>query len=205
LGKGSGTFAKSVVTQNGGKVRAGNSPGKAAFGNFVFGPGGGDNCVFAIDDAARSAGPSPDALGHVSGWGLVQSTGTLTWAAMPAAKLTVALETLVNPTAVGIDLPGPMDLFDPARAYRWPAVEWAGTYSGPADAATLTAVTEFDTTGFLNPVAGTFGWALDPAGHTLSLTYTPTAVPEPGGFLLVGGTEMGWLVRRRCRSSRPRT
>ena len=55
---------------------------------------------------------------------------------------------------------------------------WAGTYTGPADAAALDAATAFDTSGFLNPVGGSFGWALDPAGHTLSLTYTP--VPEPG-------------------------
>ena len=98
----------------------------AIFGNFVFGPGGVDNYVFAIDDAAGTAGPSPDALGHVSGWGLVKSTDQFTWTATPAAPLTVALETLVNPTTVGVDVPGPMDHFDPTQAYTWPAVEWAG-------------------------------------------------------------------------------
>jgi len=55
-----------------------------------------------------------------------------------------------------------------------------GTYSGPTGAVTLNAATTFDTSGFLNPIAGTFGWSLDPAGRSLSLMYTPVAVPEPG-------------------------
>jgi hypothetical protein len=196
LVKGGGTFANSVITQNGGKFQAGNSPGKATFGNFVFGPGGVDNYVFSIDDAAGSTGPSPDTRGHVSGWGLVRSTGEFTWTATPAARLTVALETLVNPTTVGVDVAGPMDHFDPTRPYAWPAVEWAGTYSGPVDGATLSAATAFDTSGFLNPVAGTFGWAFDPAGHALSLTYTPNAVPEPGSLVLLSVAAAGWVVAR---------
>src|SRR5207302_4051774 len=96
------------------------------------------------------------------------------------------------------DVPGPMDHFHPTRSYLWPAVQWAGNYSGPTDVAALDAATAFDTSGFLNPVAGTFGWALDPAGHTLSLTYTPTAVPEPGTLALVGAAAAaGWGLRRR--------
>jgi len=71
-----------------------------------------------------------------------------------------------------------MDHFDPNSAYSWPAVLWAGTYSGPTDKALLDAATSFDTSGFLNPVAGTFGWSL--GGSSLSLSYTPSAVPEPG-------------------------
>jgi hypothetical protein len=117
LVKGAGYFQNSVITQNGGKFQAGNSPGSAAFGAFVFGPGGVNNYVFAIDDATGTAGPSPDALGHVSGWGLVKaiqqtagavtSRGDFTWTATPADKLTVALDTLVNPTTVGTDVAGP--------------------------------------------------------------------------------------------------
>src|SRR5205823_3889048 len=162
LVKGAGTFANAVVTQNGGKFQAGNSPGSVSFGRFVFGPGGVDNYVFAIDDAAGTAGPSPDALGHVSGWGLVKAVvgpgmpGDFVWTATPAARLTVAIDTLLNPTTVGVDVPGPMDQFDPVQPYVWPAVAWAGVYAGPADAAALDASTAFDTRGFLNPVAGTF-------------------------------------------------
>ena len=59
LVKGAGTFANSVITQNGGKFQAGNSPGKATFGSFIFGPGGVDNYVFAIDDAAGHGRAEP--------------------------------------------------------------------------------------------------------------------------------------------------
>jgi hypothetical protein len=176
------------------------------FGRFVFGPGGVNNYVFAIDDAGGTAGPSPDGLGHVSGWGWVKavkaqfgattSNGDFVWTATPTGKLTVAIDTLVNPTTVGADVPGMMDHFDPNSAYSWPAVQWAGTYSGPADAAMLDAATCFDTSGVLNPVAGTFGWSL--SGSSLSLSYTPSAVPEPGTLVLLGlAAAVGWARRFR--------
>jgi autotransporter-associated beta strand protein len=197
LVKGSGFFQNSVVTQNGGKFQAGNSPGAATFGKFVLGPGGVANYVFAIDDATGAAGPIPDATGHVSGWGLVKvaappashggrsTSGDFIWTATPMDKLVVSLETLVNPTIVGTDVPGPMDHFDPSRPYVWPAVEWSGTYAGPTDATLLSAATAFDFAGFGNPIAGVFGWQLDAADRTLSLTYTPAAVPEPGVVSLI--------------------
>jgi autotransporter-associated beta strand protein len=215
LVKGAGFFQNSVITQNGGRVQAGNSPGSASFGSFVFGPGGVNNYVFAIDDATGTAGPGPDALGHVSGWGLISAvkqsigsttaSGDFTWTATPAAKLTVAIDTLVNPTTVGTDVVGPMADFDPSHAYSWPAARWAGTYSGPTDAATLNADTAFDTSGFVNSIAGTFGWSLDSADQTLSLTYTPTAVPEPGAFVLTGMATIGWVTlwRKRLQSNGP--
>jgi fibronectin-binding autotransporter adhesin len=211
LVKGSGFFQNTVITQNGGKVQAGNSPGSVGFGRFVFGPGGVSNYVFAIDAAAGTAGPSPDALGQVSGWGLVNAvkqsfgataaSGDFIWTASSAGKLTVAIDTLINPTTVGTDVAGPMAEFDPSQPYVWPAVRWAGTYSGPADAAALDAATSFDASGFLNPVAGTFGWALDPASQTLSLVYTPSAVPEPGTLALTGLAGLSlWRAARRRRA-----
>jgi hypothetical protein len=149
--------------------------------------------------------------GHVSGWGLVKAVqqavgqtttpGDFAWTADPAHELTVALQTLVNPTAVGSDVPGPMADFDPAQPYTWPAVTWAGNYSGPADASALTAATTFDTGGFLNPVGGTFGWSLDAGGHSLSLTYTP--VPEPGTLALAGlAVALGWASSMRASRRR---
>jgi autotransporter-associated beta strand protein len=208
LYKGAGTSFVPIITQNGGKFQAGNSPGAASVGTFVFGPGGVNNYVFAIDDATGTAGPGPDAAGHVSGWGLVKavqqtfgattSNGNFIWTATPTDKLTVALDTLVNPTTVGTDVAGLMANFDPSQPYLWPAVKWTGTYAGPTEAATLNADTAFDTSGFLNPAAGTFGWSLDPAGQTLSLAYTPSAVPEPGTLALVGlAAAVGWRLRRR--------
>jgi autotransporter-associated beta strand protein len=211
LVKGAGFFQNSVVTQNGGKFQAGNSPGVASFGKFVLGPGGVSNYLFAINDATGIAGPHPDAEGHVSGWSLVRVIapavvpkgqdlhGDFTWTATLADKLTISLETLLNPTTVGIDVPGPMDHFDPSLPYVWPAVEWMGSYTGPADAAMLTASTAFDRTGIANRVEGVFAWSLDQAGQTLALTYTPTAVPEPGslGLTALAGLASGWFGR--CR------
>jgi autotransporter-associated beta strand protein len=210
LVKGAGYFQNSVVTVNGGKFQAGNSPGMATFGKFVLGPGGVSSYVFAIDDATGVAGPTPDAAGHVSGWGVVKSishlagvestTGDFVWTATPSDKITVTLQTLLNPTTVGTDVQGIMDHFDPTRPYAWSAVEWSGSYAGPADDATLDASTAFDTSRFANPIQGTFGWSLDSTDHMLSLTYTPLAVPEPGSLVLLAAAVSGIAVYRRWRS-----
>ncbi len=214
LVKGAGFFQNTVKTQNGGKFQTGNSPGSATFGNFVFGPGGVNNYIFAIDDATGTAGPSPNAAGLVSGWGLIKAvqvslgtgatSGNFTWTATPTDPLTVAIDTLVNPTMVGTDVAGPMADFDPNQSYSWTAARWTGSYAGPNDAATLDADTTFDTSGFANPIAGTFGWAVDSADQMLSLVYTPTPVPEPGTFALVAfAAAAGWWGRQRKVSQTP--
>jgi hypothetical protein len=59
------------------------------------------------------------------------------------------------------------------------------------------SVTSFDTSGFVNSINGTFGWSLDAADHSLSLTYTPTPVPEPGTLALVGLAAAGMAGWRR--------
>jgi autotransporter-associated beta strand protein len=195
LVKGNGFWQNTVITRNGGKFQAGNSPGAASFGRLVLGPGGVDNYVFAINDATGAAGPWPDPTGHVSGWGLIKAVGQtvrstttpgdFTWTATPNSRLTIALDTLLNPTTLDNDVTGPMDHFHPTQPYSWLAVQWAGLYYGPSEAAVLDAATSFDTGGFLNPIAGTFGWDLDRAGHTLSLVYAPSAIPEPSSLLLL--------------------
>ncbi len=212
LVKGAGFYQNTVKTQNGGKFQTGNSPGSATFGSFVFGPGGVNNYVFAIDDATGTAGPSPNAAGLVSGWGLIKAvqvalgaattSGSFTWTATPSNPLTVAIDTLVNPTMVGTDVAGPMADFDPAQSYSWTAARWTGVYAGPTDAAMLDADTSFDTSGIVNPSAGTFGWALDPAGQTLSLVYTPSSVPEPGAFALLAAAALAPVVRHRLSGRR---
>ncbi len=207
LVKGAGFYQNTVKTQNGGKFQTGNSPGSATFGNFVFGPGGVSNYIFAIDDATGVAGPNPGSSGLVSGWGLIKAvqaaigsgttSGNFTWTATPSNPLTVAIDTLVNPTTVGTDVAGPMADFDPTQSYSWTAAHWSGAYFGPTDAATLDADTTFDTNGFANPVAGSFSWTLDTSDQTLSLVYTPTSVPEPGTLALVGLAAAGACIRRR--------
>jgi hypothetical protein len=94
-----------------------------------------------------------------------------------------------------------MDHFDPTHSYVWPAVTWTGSYAGPAEAATLDSATTFDTSGFANPIGGHFGWTLDATDHVLSLTYTPTAVAEPGTLALTGLAVGGFAAIRRVRRS----
>jgi hypothetical protein len=115
----------------------------------------------------------------------------------------VALDALINPTTVDTDVAGPMADFDPTKAYSWLAAQWTGTYSGPLDAATLDADTVFNTSGFVNQFNGTFGWSLDAADQTLSLTYTPSPVPEPGTRALVGLAAAGIVRWRRRFFARP--
>ena len=210
LYRGTGFTGVNVITQNGGKVQAGNSPGAASFGNFVFGPGGVNNYVFNINDATGTPGAAPSGNGPSSGWGLVKavrrsvlgspsSPGDFVWTATTANKLTVALDTIVSSPDVDSDALAPMANFDPTKFYTWPAVEWAGTYSGPTNAAMLDATTSFDTSGFLNPIAGTFGWSLDLQDQTLSLTCA-SAVPEPGTLALVSVAVLGMYCRKHIRS-----
>jgi autotransporter-associated beta strand protein len=206
--KGAGAFQFTPVTQNGGKFSPGNSPGAASFGEFKVGQGGVSNYVFQIDDATGTAGPSPGAQGHVSGWGLAKAvpqigpmttSGDFVWGADSAHPLAVAIDTLVNPTTVGTDVAGPMANFDTSLAYSWTAVEWTGNYTGPTNAAVLDASTAFDTSGIVNPFSGSFGWDFGPDGHSIALTYTP--VPEPGTMILVGAAAGCVTLWRRRRSA----
>jgi hypothetical protein len=118
--------------------------------------------------------------------------------------LTIHLQTLApndaagNPGsggygAAGDNTAGQMTKFDPNISYSWKVFGYVGTYSGPTDIATLDASTIFDESGFLNPHAGRFDWVLNRSAQELDLVFTPTAVPEPGTFLLTGLSAIGWV------------
>ena len=223
LYKGAGFTGVSVVTQNGGRVQAGNSPGFAQHASLTVGPGAFNAFNWEINDAGPSptfpnskgvGGPQPNASNQVSGWSQEQAiitsqgpgqpltTGDLTWTASSTAgnQFQLALFTLMNPSTVGQENFGPMAEFDPAQNYAWPFLTYAGTYTGPTDSATLTADTLFDTSQFINSTTGgTFSLALvqNPGGGgSIDIVYS---VPEPGTLALVGlgGLALGWTTRRR--------
>jgi hypothetical protein len=215
LVKGAGFYQNGVITVNGGKFQAGNSPGAVTVGQMTIGPGGTQNFNWQINDAKGVAGPSPDANNQVDGWSLIQvskvtvgtitTSGDLTWTATntPGNQFNLSLQTLMFPTTVGQDVPGPMANFAPVfegdspPSFAWPFITWQGTYSGPTDDATLTADTSFDLSNFVNtfPAAGKFSLHFDGTNHQIDILYT---VPEPGTMALcgLGAVAAGWAARR---------
>jgi fibronectin-binding autotransporter adhesin len=206
LVKGAGYFQNTVITINGGKFQAGNSPGKSIFGQLNVGSGGLTNFNWQINNAAGTGGPSPDANNQVSGWSQVVAqkvrptdTGNLTWTAtnQPGQQLTFSLQTLQNPTTVGNDVQGTMVNFDPNGFYSWPVLSWTGTYSGPTDDTSLGNTILLDTSNFVNPHPQSFTWHLDVANNQIDLVYGST-VPEPGTLGLTAvGLLAAWRFRRR--------
>jgi autotransporter-associated beta strand protein len=220
LVKGAGYFQNTVVTVNGGKFQAGNSPGKVIFGSLTVGPGGLSNFNWQINDAGPSgsfpsapgvAGPSADANNQVSGWSLISSqkvrptdTGNLTWTATntPGNQFNISLQTLLGPkTTVGNDVQGAMTDFDPNLPYVWPLFSWTGIYSGPTDDPTLTASALIDKSNFVNtiPPGQQFVLHYDAADKQIDLV---TPIPEPGTFAVTGlGLLAAWRYRRRMVAS----
>lgn len=229
--KGAGYWSTTPITRNGGVFQTGNSPGIATTGSTsLSGPLGGQtsNINFQINNAAGTAGPTPDANNQVSGWSLLQvqrrtgspvalqSNGNLTWSATSSDKLTINLQTLLNPTTIGNDIAGPMANFDPNLPASWLFIRQVnvttpggplGTYTGPTDNATLTGSVNFVLSGFLNtiPSTATFGINfLDNSTATIAsrefyITYNPNLqpVPEPMSLIIAGATAVGlWSIRK---------
>jgi autotransporter-associated beta strand protein len=222
LVKGAGYFQNSVITVNGGKFQAGNSPGRVLFGSLVVGPGGLSNFGWQINDAGPSAsfpsapgvaGPSADANNQVSGWSLIVSqkirptdTGNLTWTATntPGNQFSFSLQTLLGPkTTVGNDIQGAMTSFDPNISFTWPVFQWSGVYTGPTDDTTLTSTVLLDKSNFVNSTNPTaqFIFHYDATNKQIDLVYS---VPEPGtmalGGLAAAGLAMRMLRRRKAKA-----
>ena len=135
------------------------------------------------------------------------TTGNFDWDATPTDKLTIHLTTLLAPNDVngnagagggygqtGDNTAGLMSDFDPTKSYVWKLFAYQGTYTGPTDTATLDASTAIDDSGFLNPHNGRFDLVLNQSSQEMDLTFTPTAVPEPGTLSLLGLAKgLGWL------------
>jgi hypothetical protein len=200
------------------------------FGQITVGPTGLDNLGWQIDNAQGVPGPVPDSNNQVSGWTIIRvekqkptDTGNLIWAATsaPGSQFNMALQTLLNPTTVGNDIQGPMDGFhhqigstnnppngnDGDQTFFWPLFSWTGTYSGPTDDTSLTSTVLLDTTNFVNPHPGTFGFHLDLVGdgthRFIDLVYT-APIPEPGTFVLTGlGLLAAWRFRGRRSQAVP--
>jgi hypothetical protein len=171
--------------------------------------------------ATGTSGPTANAAKQVSGWGQlaavavaspVATSGDFRWDATAVDKLTIHLQTLLAPNdasgnsvsgggygAAGDNTAGLMSHFDPTQSYLWKMFSYEGTYTGPTDTASLDASTVLDDAGFLNPHAGRFDLVLNQASREMDLTFTPTAVPEPGTLVLggLGSLVAGWMIRRR--------
>jgi autotransporter-associated beta strand protein len=205
LVKGAGYFQNTVITVNGGKFQAGNSPGKAVFGSLNIGPSGLSNFNWQINNATGTGGPTADANNQVSGWSQVVaaiirqgptfSTGNLNWSATntPGNQFSFSLQTLQNPTTVGNDVQGAMANFDPNAGYIWPVFGWAGAYTGPLTDSALTATVLLDTSNFVNAHPQAFSFHLDLANSQIDLVY---GVPEPGTLALGALAALGLIARR---------
>jgi fibronectin-binding autotransporter adhesin len=209
LVKGAGTFQSSVITQNGGKFQAGNSPGLTRLESLVMGPGGTSAFNWQINNATGTAGPSGN---PVSGWSLlsaemlvdpftgVLSSGDLNWTAtgVPGNQLNLSAQTLTNPTVPGNDVQGSMANFDPTQNYTWKLVQWQGNYTGPTTDQALNSTVLFDLSTFVNPrdPMGVVSLHYDGTNKSIDVVY---AVPEPGTLALVGlgGLAAGWAARRK--------
>lgn len=176
LAKGAGYY-EALVVGDGGRVIAGNSPGRLQVGALDWGVGGHFDVQIADADAAPG-----------TGWGHFDVDGALTIGAglTPASRFTLAVATLD-----AMHAPGLAADFDAQRAYRWTLVDAGAIHGFDAGRFAL------DLSGFRNAYDGTFSLHSD--GGRLDLVYVPVPEPETWALLALG---LAALSLRRLRGAR---
>ena len=167
-----------------GMIAPGNSPGTLTVdGNAVWNGSGGYQ--WEVNNAA----------GIVStNWDLLHITGSLTINATDAFPFSINLVSLTAANAAGV-----VPNFDANADASWTFVT---TDNGITfgSGASIGASFALNTSGFQNPLNGTFG--LSQLGDNLAITYTASAVPEPGtAAFLAGLLALGFSTTHHRRRS----
>jgi autotransporter-associated beta strand protein/VCBS repeat-containing protein len=166
----SGTLGP-VVTELGGQSSSGNSPGTGYMSDFNL--NGGGTFLFEIANATGTEGAP-------SGWDRVivqenifNSSPKTNITATPDNKFNINIVSLLD--ADDHNTPGPAANFNPRQAYSWRFIDGSNpnvTVTGTFDPAAF----NLETTGFLNPIDGTFSVASNDGGKTISIVYMPAPI-----------------------------
>ncbi len=175
---GSGIISGAVTNLAGGTISAGSGVGLFRTGaEFWL---GGSTYRWEISDAASTAGV---------GWDLLSVAGALSISATSGNKAFIDLVSLTSGGG-----PGLASNFDPTQNYVWTILQTsAGITFAPGQSA-LTAF-DFQTAGFLNPLAGgSLSVGTTNGGRDLALIYT---VPEPERWMFLVMGICGYLYGRK--------
>jgi hypothetical protein len=170
---GSGAIS-GALTQTGGVISPGNSPGTLDVGSLSF---AGGTLVIEMNSALGVAG-GPVGWDLIASHGMVSVTGPLT-----VELISLSLE----------NQPGDVFDFNPNRSRSWTIIRGGTGGSQIFDPNLLT----LDTSGFTNEFAGRF--SLSVLGANIALTYM-RPVPEPKTLVLAGFGVVALVVARRRRS-----
>lgn len=167
---GSGTILGLITLNGGGTLSPGASLGKLSTVSEIWNSG----CSMVMDINSTTAG-----LGI--GWDWLNIAGTLSLDATGANPISIYLRSLTPDNRTG-----PIYNFNDTLSYSWPIVTTTGgiQFSPGQDIATTFHLSLSDFSNDLG--SGTFSLSLADNNHTLLVTFTPAAVPEPCSAYLIG-------------------